>query len=285
MTTDRFVEIAGARIRYRDEGAGPPIVLLHGLGSSIEAWDEAVAALRVRYRVLAFDFPGFGLSDPVETAYTPDGAASFVLAVMDALEVPRAVLIGSSLGGAIVTLAAGRAPDRCKALVLIGPAGFDIGLSAALRAATLPVAGEAFVTAIRLIPWLGVRGSFADGGRIPPRLIEMTRRSFNKGAAGPSALMVLRANADLRGVRPGLVATVRSAAARIQAPTLVVWGARDRVVPPAQADVVARAIPGARVHLLPGTGHMAFVEDHAAFTSILREFLASADRAARVEAS
>ena len=273
METDRFVEVMGARVRYQVEGSGPPAVLIHGIGASLEFWQWTTPALRERYTTIALDFPGFGLSDPIASASTPEGAAAAILAFMDAVGVPRAVIIGSSLGGAIATLTAGTAPARCAALVLAAPAGYGTGLSATLRLMTARWVGEGFLALTRRFPRLGLREAFADQRRIPDALVEITRRNAARLVTGETFLNTLRASVTLRGVRPGIVEQTREVAARITAPTLIVWGTRDRVIPPDQADVAGRTIPNAQVHIMQGMGHVPFIEDAGAFNAALSAFL------------
>lgn len=279
-SADRFVEVHGARIRYRAEGSGPPVVLIHGLGASLEVWEWTVPALRDRHTAITFDFPGFGMSDPLPLAASPDGIAPVTLAIMDAIGVSRAAIVGSSLGGGIAVVTAGTAPQRCTALVLVGAAGFDRPVSPVYRMLTLPGLGEVVVALLRRYPRLGVVGSFADPRRIPDRLVEVVRRDLARAEVRRTALRVMRAMAGFRGVNPEVVAKVRDAAARITAPTLLVWGTADRVVPPAQASVAAGIIPRARVHMIPGIGHVPFIEAAEAFNGVLAAFLAGAEETA-----
>jgi pimeloyl-ACP methyl ester carboxylesterase len=279
---DRFAEIAGARIRYRVDGTGPALLLIHGLGAFIESWDWTVPALRDRYTTITFDFPGFGQSDPLDWAFRPDGAAKFVVSFLDALEVRRAALIGSSLGGTIATLVAGNAPERCTALVLAAPAGFGAQVTTVTRLATLPVVGECFIAAIRRAPQVGVRNAFIRRDQIPGPLIDATRRAFTQGAAGPSCLRIVRSSVTLRGLRPEVVRMVRDTAARVAARTLIVWGTADRVVPPAHAAIAARAIPHAETYMIPGASHVPYIEEAGIFNAAVRKFLIRCERPSAV---
>jgi pimeloyl-ACP methyl ester carboxylesterase len=281
MTADRFADIDGARIRYRVDGAGPPVLFLHGLGAFIESWNWQIAAMRDRYTTVTFDFPGFGLSEPMDAVYAPGGAAAFVVRLMDALEIRRAALVGASLGGAIATLAAGLAPGRCTALVLAAPAGFDVQVALATRLAGLPVVGECFMRLLRRAPRVGVRNAFIHRDRVPPILLESARRAFVDGAAADSCLRLVRETVDLRGVRPAVITQIRAAAAHVIAPTLIVWGNADRVIPFAHAEAAVRAIRGAGLHVISGAGHAPFIEEADAFNAVLREFLAHALRPER----
>ncbi len=273
MMAERFVEVMGYRIRCRAEGSGPPLVLIHGIGASLEYWNWTIPALRDHYTTIAFDFPGFGQSDPIEWANTPNGAAKAVLEFMDALGIRTAVLVGSSLGGGIATMVAGSAPERVTALALAAPAGFGVGLNPLMRVSTLPWLGEALLALAARNPYLALRDVFADQRRIPNGLIEIFRRDAARPVTGHTYLKTLRAAVTLRGIRPEIVASVHTAAAQISAPTLIVWGTKDRIIPSDQAPVAARTIPGARLHMMTGIGHVPYLEAPDAFNTALSAFL------------
>jgi len=273
MNADRFVEARGARIRYRVEGSGPPVVLIPGIGAPLESWEWTVAALRDRFTTFAFDYPGFGFSNYAASSYTPRGAGLTILAFMDAVGVQRATIIGSSLGGGIATMAAGMAPGRCAALVLAAPAGYDFSVSPMARFIALPRVGEVTAVLVRRHPRLLLQNAFADHRRIPGRLVDIVRRDAARPTTIQNYLKALRGLVTLRGIRPEIVAEVRKAARRIIAPTLVIWGDRDRVISSDQASVVALTIPGAQVHIMPGIGHVPFIEAADAFNERMMAFL------------
>lgn len=279
--SDQYVVVCGARLRYRAEGHGPNVLLLHGLGASLETWNWTIPSLRESYTTVAFDFPGFGRSDALASALTPAGAAGVVLALMDALDLREVAIIGSSLGGAIAALAAGTAPQRFTAVVLADPGGFETGLSLLLRLQTLRGVGEALIPLARVAPWLALAPVFYDRRRIPGALVDVTREHAGRPATGRTYLAALRSAATFAGVRLDHVYAVRQAAARITAPTLVVWGDRDRVIPPDQGHVAVQTIPGARLLVIRGAGHLPLVEDAATFNAAVLTFLADALRGAR----
>ncbi len=276
MSAERVVQVEGVRLRYRQEGSGPAVLLLHGVGASLEFWDWTVPVLRQAFTTLAVDLPGFGRSAFTPAVLSPEGAARLPWAFLDAVGVERAALVGSSLGGTVAVLAAGAAPRRVWAVALAAPGGFGREVSVLLRLATLPGVGEALVAAARRAPRLALARVFADSRRIPPALVATVQAHAARGAPGRAYLRVLRYALTLRGVRPALVAAVRAAAARIEAPTLVVWGARDRVIPPAHATMVAASIPQAQVRMLEGCGHLPLVEAAETFTALLASFLRDA---------
>ncbi len=278
MSADRFVDVFSSRIRYRVDGSGPPIVLIHGVGASLEFWNWTTPALRERHTTIAFDYPGFGESEARDSAYSPSGAAETVLAFLDAVGVKAPVLVGSSLGGAIATLAAGTVPERISALVLVAPGGFGAGVNLLMRLQTVPVVGEGLLALARLDPNLAVRDVFAERRRVPPQVLEIIKANAARPAHEQTYLKVLRIAVGLSGVRPAMVAEVHRAAARITAPTLILWGDRDRIIPHDQAVVASRMIRGARVHMIKGTGHLPYVETPDEFNTALWAFLMNLGR-------
>jgi pimeloyl-ACP methyl ester carboxylesterase len=278
--TDRYVDVLGARLRYRSEGRGPNVLLIHGLGASLEVWNWTIPALRDSYTTVALDFPGFGRSKPLNSEFTPDGAAKVILAFMDALDLKTTAVIGSSLGGGIATLAAGAAPARFSAVVLADPGGFDVGLSPILRLQTIRGIGEAVTPLARLAPRLTLAFTFHDRRRIPDELVAVTRDNATRAITARTYLRALRAAATLAGVRLDQVYAVRRAAGRITAPTLIVWGDKDPVIPPDQMSVAMQTIPGAQSLVMRDAGHVPFVEHPEVFNPALLAFLSEAfDRA------
>ncbi|HET8679172.1 MAG TPA: alpha/beta fold hydrolase [bacterium] len=273
MSADRFVEVFGSRIRYRVEGSGPPIVLLHGVGASLEYWNWTTPALRERHTTIAFDYPGFGESEPRESAYSPSGAAETVLAFLDTVGIRAPVLVGSSLGGAIATLAAGTVPERISALVLVAPGGFGPAVNPLMRLQTIPLFGEALVALARLDPGLATRDLFTEQRRVHPQVLEIIKTNLARPVHNQTYLKVLRIAVGLGGVRQSMLAQVHRAAGRITAPTLILWGSRDRIVPHEQAEVASRLIRGSRVHTLKGVGHLPYVETPDEFNTALWAFL------------
>jgi pimeloyl-ACP methyl ester carboxylesterase len=273
MNVDRYVEVRGSRVRFRTEGSGLPAVLIPGIGAPLESWEWTIAALRDHYTTYAFDYPGFGFSDPVDSSFTPNGSGRTTLAFMDAVGVQRAIIVGSSLGGGIATMAAGMAPGRCAGLVLVAPAGYGPWVSHIARLVALPRVGEGAAVVVRKYPRIMLQNLFADHRLIPDRLVEIAARDAARRSTIENYLKALRGLVTLRGIRPDVVAEIRAAARRIIAPTLIVWGDRDRVIPADQAPVVAQTISGSRLHMMSGLGHVPFIEAADAFNRTMMAFL------------
>jgi pimeloyl-ACP methyl ester carboxylesterase len=271
-----FIEVKGQLVHLRDvgpRGDPAPIVLLHGTSASLHTWEGWTAVLGKHRRVIAFDLPGFGLTGPFagnypKDDYRGDAYARFVLDVLDALQVPRAVIGGNSLGGEIAWRAASIAPQRIEGLILVDASGYELApdsVPLGFRIASIPVLnriGEHLLP--RALIARSVHDVYGDPSKVTEALIdryfELTLREGNRRALG------LR----MRQLEPGLhVDRLKT----LGLPTLVLWGAEDRLVPPAVAQRFAADIRGAKVVLFDGLGHVPQEEDPARTVQAVLEFL------------
>ena len=141
---DRYIDVNGIRTRYWDVGEGPPVVLVHGIGASVETWTGTLPALAPDHRVVALDVVGYGYTDkPRDAPYTFPYFADFVRRSMDALEIPEAAVVGHSLGGGIVLKLVERVPSRVTRLVVVDAAGLGTqGLSIVYPLMAIPGLGR-----------------------------------------------------------------------------------------------------------------------------------------------
>jgi pimeloyl-ACP methyl ester carboxylesterase len=269
-----FIELDGQLVHLRDEGPRDdplPIVLLHGTSASLHTWEGWAAALRARHRVISFDLPGFGLTGPrADGDYRGDTYAQFVLRLMDTLKVQRFVLAGNSLGGEIAWRTAVLAPHRVARLVLVDAAGYPFTpehLPLGFRLARLPGAGLLIghLTPRSLVE-RSVRDVYGDPSKVTPELVdryyELSLREGNRQA------LVQRFQQLQHGEDAGRIATLRM-------PTLVLWGGRDRLVPPDNAQRFARDIPGSRLVVFDDLGHVPQEEDPQRTVKAVEAFLAA----------
>jgi pimeloyl-ACP methyl ester carboxylesterase len=265
----RFVEAGGVRVRYVRRGAGPPLVLVHGIASSVYSWAEVIPALAETHDVIAFDLPGFGGSDIPPPPFSADRYPNVLGSLLDALGLDRVRLVGHSLGGAVASAFAAAAPGRVERLVLIDSAGYN--LAPADRPWLLRVAGAPGVAGLleklpvrRRFLTLGLRQVFHDDARVTPeRVEEYAAPLFRPGAAGFMGRLLRGASA----------LGLPEAIGRIRAPTLVVWGDQDTWAPLADADRFVAAIPGARKAVIAGCGHIPQEERPQELVGLLTEFL------------
>ncbi len=140
---DRYLTVSGLRIRYRIAGQGEPILLVHGLGASLEFWDWTLPLLSRRYQVAAFDLPGFGWSDtPPYELFSLEGATKLIAGVLDALGWRSATIIGNSMGGLLALNLALTESKRVDRLVLVNGGGLGQEVRWTLRALVPPLFGH-----------------------------------------------------------------------------------------------------------------------------------------------
>ena len=269
----QFVAMDGMQVHLRDEGPrddSVPVVLLHGTSSSLHTWDGWADSLKATHRVIRFDLPSFGLTGPSPAGdYRIEAYVAFVEHMLDSLHVPRIVLGGNSLGGWIAWRVAAMHPERVQRLVLVDAAGYafkavsePIGFQLARMPVVKHLVGQILP---RSVVASSVRNVFGDPAKVAPALVDryfdLTRREGNR-AALVARFAQLRFDADT-----GLVRSI------VQ-PTLIIWGGKDRLIPPDNARRFARDIAGSRLVMFDGLGHVPHEEDPAATFVAVRVFLA-----------
>ncbi|MBB6097385.1 pimeloyl-ACP methyl ester carboxylesterase [Deinobacterium chartae] len=272
--TPAYLPVSGVRTRYLAAGDGPPLVLLHGIGRSLEDWSESVAPLSRHHRVYAPDLIGFGYTDKPDVPYSLPGLARFVAHFLDAVHEARpATLIGNSLGGAVAQRFAVQYPRRCRALVLVGSAGFGREVALGLRALTVPGLGERLLRPGRRNAERVVRALFHDPRFVTDARIRLAQDLAAQPGAARAFLTVLRSLGTWHGVRRAWRDELARRLAAHDLPTLIVWGERDRIVPARHLSAARRLYPRARAHLFPATGHLPQVERASAFSDLISDFL------------
>ncbi|OJF11203.1 alpha/beta fold hydrolase [Couchioplanes caeruleus] len=269
--------VGGATIRVHDTGDPdqPPILLLHGIGRSLEDWLPQHDRLSGRWRVISVDLPGFGLSDrmpgPISLAWLAEG----VLATVDTLGERRPLhVMGNSLGGAVAMQLLTAAPDRVSTLTLVNSAGFGKEVAFFLRALAIPGLGRPLMRRIdaRMARRIE-RAIFHDRIHATQERVDFALQV----AARPEYAMVFLETAQalggLRGIKALWRQTLLAEVARHPRPTLLVWGDRDLILPCTHLAAARVAFPDARSHMFPDTGHMPQIERPDEFADLAELFL------------
>jgi pimeloyl-ACP methyl ester carboxylesterase len=272
----RWVTVDGNPIDTIELGEGPPVVFVHGLGGSWQNWLEQLPELAREHRVVAMDLPGFGYSPMPREEISIAGYARLLDGLLGELGIDAAAVVGNSMGGFIGAELAISFPQRVERLVLVSAAG--------LSTHNDPVPVRALPALVRLerviagsTAWLAGR---SDTVMRRPRLRGAT---LNAVVRHPSRLPAALAAEQLRGAgKPGFLSAlqavidydVRDRLPEIACPTLIVWGARDRLINVRDAHVFEELIPDSRKVIFEDTGHVAMLERPAAFNALLEEFLA-----------
>jgi pimeloyl-ACP methyl ester carboxylesterase len=275
----RHMTLRGVDVAYIDEGprGAPPIVLVHGLSSWMGFWEYQVADLARDHRVLALDLPGFGASGKPDAPYSPPWFAGIIDTWLAGLGVDEAVIVGHSMGGQIAMTLAIEHPSRVRALVLSAPAGIEAFKPGAARWMKNWWHDE---RALEATPD-ELRGTFynavfnhKDEGT--ERLLEERVRMSQHPAFRSTSVAVARSIAGM------LNHPVRDRLGEIKAPTLIVYGAEDRMIPNpvftggttrAIGESAERMIPGSRLVMVPRGGHTVHHDAPDVFNAAVRQFL------------
>jgi pimeloyl-ACP methyl ester carboxylesterase len=265
--------VGGRSVRYLSSGEGPPLVLVHALGENALSWSWVLPALSRGHRVYAPDLPGIG--GWIAADHSPHFFASFVAAFLDTLGIERAAIVGNSLGGLIALRFARSDPARVSALGLVGSAGLGRTVSPALSLLTLPGYGEATIAlcktpvGARQRAWGRAALLFARPWLAPPAWLAEQYRLARTPGFLEATLAALRAQVGPGGQREVLLEELPA----LTMPTLIVWGARDRVFPRRQAEDAAARLKEKHLAFIPDCGHLPHVERPDRFAEVLGRFL------------
>jgi pimeloyl-ACP methyl ester carboxylesterase len=288
---EEFVMVGPVKTHFVRKGEkGRAVVLVHGFGSSTATWRKTIDALSPRYQVYAFDMKGFGLTaKPKDGQYHMRAYTEHLPGFLDVMKLNRPVLVGHSLGGAVVSRVALLRPERVGALVLVDPlpvvmprdregllkrGGVEVGkqLSAAEKAARLNPA-----LASRMMPGLlrstitkqtveaGLKVAYHDPKFVTPELVETIYRPLTIEGAAEALASMMTPPPSTDAPPPPLNG--------LKLPSLVTWGAHDQVVPIALYEQYATTIPNARRTVFANSGHVPHEEEADAFNARLLEFL------------
>jgi len=246
-----------------DRGKRAPLLLVHGFPLDHTIWATQIETFAPERRVIAPDLVGFGRSGP-EGRTSLDDHADDLVALLDILGVDRAVVVGLSMGGYVALALWQRHPSRCAGLVLAcSRAGADSEAGRAGRYQMAIAVGERGVAAVAEALLPRILGAEA-GDALRDEVRATMQRQPPAGVI--AALKAMAARADFTALLPGLAL-----------PVLVVCGAEDALIPAAESRAMVRQVPGARLVVVPGAGHLVCREQPGAFNAALRAFLEAVD--------
>ena len=262
-----YIEVLGTEVRVKESGQGEPLLLLHGFAASADTWDGWRAYLGKHYRVIAVDIPPFGITGPLAgRQMSPAELQNFMDALVGKLGLARFYLGGNSLGGYISWNYARRHPENVKKLILVDSAGYSHATPLPVKLMQTPVVRD--ITAHfspRPIVAASVRDVYGNTGNVTDAQIQryhdMMRRENSRAAV---ADLMSALHFDGQGVRD------------VKTPTLIIWGGRDRWIPPAHAELFHRDIAGSQLIMFDELGHIPMEEDPARTALAAERFLQSA---------
>lgn len=274
--------VHGYRRAFIHVGTGPALLLIHGIGDSSSTWQEIIPQLAQRYTVIAPDLLGHGRSDKPRADYSVAGYANAMRDLITMLGIETATVVGHSLGGGVAMQFAYQYPERCERLVLVSSGGVSDDVNTLLRLAATPNADLMLALAskpssLTVASWLCklLQRYDHDLGLDAPDLMRMlgtlpdvnARRAF---------LCTLRSAVDWRGQSITMLDRVYLTQ---RVPTLLIWGARDAVIPVEHARLAHEAMPYSSLEVFEGAGHFPFRSDPKRFIDALERFITETDPA------
>ncbi len=269
----RWVEVDGTPANVIEIGEGRPLLFVHGLAGRWQNWLENMPRFAATHRVVAVDLPGFGASPMPRGEISIPGYARFLERLCDALAIDAAAVVGNSMGGYVAAELAIASPQRVERLMLVSAAGItaehlrrDRIMTGARVVAAVATRAAARHASFARRPGLR-RVALQLVVRHPERLRAPIAHELMEGAGKPGFLPAMEAILEHR---------ISTRLTQIACPTFVLWGEDDRVIPVRDAQRFAKAIPDARVLVLPDTGHVPMLERPARFNAVLEAFLREA---------
>ena len=273
LASSQQIAIGGVQLHYSDEGNrldSTPLLLIHGTSSSLRTWDGVTAQLKNQYRIIRFDLPGFGLTGPNPNHdYSTRYYNEVIDSLLRALQISRVIIVGNSLGGAIATQYAIYQPAKVRGLVLVDAAGLPPAKKTTgaigFKLAQMPVINQ-LLTKItpRILVKKSLEDAYGDIGKVTDSLtaqyFDMLTREGNRKA------LVDR-------MRQGWQVTDGNFLTKVEAPTLIVWGSKDRLIPVENAALFQQKIKNSQVHIWDNLGHVPMEEDPIEFSDILKKWV------------
>ncbi len=245
-------------VRYRDQGQGDVVVLLHGVCSSLETWDGWVQRMRDSYRIVRLDIPGFGLTGPApdRSYYKKEVAVDLLHVFVDHLGINEFSIVGSSLGGYIAWNYALKHPERIRNMILIDPVGYNQDMPFLISLASNPL-----ITPLtrRMMPRflldIAVRQVYGDKSKVTPsirqRYFDLAMRKGNKSSY-VDVFVEMRTQNKIPGLSNGI--------SEIKVPVMIMWGTKDEWIPYRYIENWKKDLPSARIISYEGVGHIPMEE-------------------------
>jgi pimeloyl-ACP methyl ester carboxylesterase len=269
----KYADVGGFKLRYVVKGSGPPVLLIHGLGAFLETWIYNIGALSRHFTVYALDLPGHGLSEGPVADYTLDCCTHRIaVGFMTALGIEHVSLIGHSMGGLVCLGVAINFPEKVDKLVLVDSAGLSQDAPLIYRLASLPVLRDILLkSAIRPLIKAGMKKGFYDPEIITEEMVDLSYRYWRTPKFKRALANLLKHNVSVDGVHPESLVTDKLHLVR--APTLLIQGEQDQVIPVEHARLACHLIPDVRCRTFTECGHCPQIEKATKFNQVVIDFL------------
>lgn len=254
--SEQFINVNGRNLRVRDSGGpGPAVLLLHGVGGSLELWAGQFAPANADLRLIAVDLPGHGLSDFSAQPDSPPSFAEQLWALVDALKLGSVHLAGNSLGAAICLQMHARQPGRVLSLLLAAAATLGPETPMPFRLMTLPGLGELMARPGEPAVRQQIQAIFGPGFEVGDELRSLIRRNVMRPGAQAAFLGCIRQMTALGGQRAALVEQAHASLAACRVPALLVHGRHDAVIPLAHSEATRQRHANVNLLVMDDCGH------------------------------
>ncbi|MEN6464414.1 MAG: alpha/beta hydrolase [Syntrophaceae bacterium] len=270
---DKYIKIGNVNTRFWEYGEGEPLILIHGLGTSIEVFEPNIPELAKTCKVYAPDLVGFGYSDKPKANYTMAFLTDFLHDFLVQMNINKASLLGVSMGGGIALKYAIDYPDRMDKLILEDSAGLGRELALPLRLTSIPLLSKLSFLKYRRAIAVYMRTLVHDPKAMTDEMIDFYYKIFSLPGAIEAFSSVLINSCSLRGINEDIIKGITDKLSLIKCPTLIIWGKQDRSLPVKDALLANKEIPGSKLHLFDNCGHFANLEKTPEFNKIVSKFL------------
>lgn len=275
--TDQFANIQGARIRYRDSGGrGPAVLMTHGIGESLEFWQRQFEASDLPARLIAWDMPGHGLSEELDSAIDLQGQAQVAWQLLDHLGIGQVILVGNSLGAAMSLQMVAQAATRVRGLLLANAAALGQEVFTPFRIMSLPFLGELMNRPGPAAVERQIQAIVLRPDAITPEVRTAIVRNLNRPGAGHHFLRLLRQLTHWRGQRDAVWRRSHEILRSVKTPTVIMHGEQDMVLPVQHSRAAHLMLPAAELVVLQNCGHTPQLEQPIAFNEQLASLIARA---------
>jgi pimeloyl-ACP methyl ester carboxylesterase len=264
-----FQDVSGIKTRICETGEGAPLILIHGFMGTFCDWRLNIPELARHFAIKAFDLPGFGYSDkPIGFPYTTGGYASFLIALLDKLNIEKATLAGNSLGGQIALMACLKYPGRVSSLILIDSGGYPGCVKFPLfKLLKIPALGEVLMSMASPLSVRYVLGHvLKDKSSIKDDVVAYYYNVFKTANAKKVPPTVIR-NVAIDEIE------ITGRLNEINCPTLILWGADDEVIPINYARMFNRSIANSDLLIIDNAGHLPQVDKPEIVNRAILDFL------------
>ena len=271
QASDHILEVDGLDVRYRDEGPreAQPLLMVHGFTSSLETWDALAENLNQDYRVIRLDLSGHGLTGPdPQSRYSNADTVAFLNDFINTLDLKNPVLIGNSLGGLVSWRLAEEYPEKVSKLVLISPGGFSIN-GVTDTPVSVPMILKLYLTKA---PMAGVKQATTALYADPAKLTEKRLTTLHDMMLQPG-----NGEAFVARLEQFTLPDPSSDLAKVSAPTLIIWGQKDKMISVDQANQFLEAMPNATLKFYDNAGHVPQEETPDQLATDIRGFLESSE--------